>query len=197
MQNDSEIQEIKQILKESSQVRIKSGQCLIWLGCIGGLSAIALKVTPISQLPPYLVEICAAALSLIAIAVGIIIVNAQARLQQTKLFNFAGQKMFRNLLIPFLTSGIVCCFVYHSYGLDAALTGSLIFYGMFLLIMASYSVNELKTIAYAELIFGMAGLAFPKLSLLWWAGGFALTHLISGIVILYQNQERYAGNQSA
>lgn len=97
-----------------------------------------------------------------------------------------------NLLIPLVTGGgFALVLISHGIiGLVPAIT--LAFYGTALINASKYTLNDIRYLGMIEIVLSFVAAIFFEYSLLVWAVGFGLMHIIYGIV-LYMKYEKTTG----
>ena len=110
----------------------------------------------------------------------------KARLQNLPIWNKAAELTFFSLLIPLATGGIFCLFLfyYDLYLLIAPAT--LIFYGLALLNASKFTLHEIRYLGITEIVLGLIATAIPGYSLVFWALGFGILHIIYGAVMYFR-----------
>jgi len=128
----------------------------------------------------------AAIVLLLAIGFAIYFAVRKARLQNLPIWNKAAELTFMSLIIPLAAGGIFCMilFYYRLYLLIAPVT--LIFYGMALLNAGKYTLNEVRYLGITEIILGLIAATIPGYSLIFWALGFGILHIIYGSVMYFR-----------
>lgn len=91
-----------------------------------------------------------------------------------------------NLLIPLLAGGLFCIVLlsYRYYLLIAPCT--LIFYGLALINASKYTLHEVRYLGLCEIILGLLCSIFYYQTLLFWALGFGLLHILYGAIMYYR-----------
>ena len=101
----------------------------------------------------------------------------------------SSKQLLINLILP-LVSGAAFCLILLWHGVIALIPASmLIFYGLSLLNASKYTLAEIKWLAISEIILGLLCAIWVEASLIFWAIGFGILHIIYGIV-MYMKYER-------
>ena len=105
------------------------------------------------------------------------------------LWNAPARRAFINFSIPMAAGGIfaLTLLFYEHYGLIAPST--LIFYGLALINTGNFTLGDIRTLGIWQLSLGLVAAMLPAYSLLFWALGFGILHLVYGAV-LYWKYER-------
>ncbi|MFN8355543.1 MAG: hypothetical protein U0Y10_13890 [Spirosomataceae bacterium] len=125
----------------------------------------------------------------LALAGGIYFTTRQARKKNLKIWDSSSKRLLINLFIPLITGGLFCLLL-----LDSAPSmipsATLIFYGLALLNGSKYTLNDVRYLGICELVLGLICGYFEGsgLSLLFWALGFGVLHIVYGIV-MYRKYE--------
>jgi hypothetical protein len=128
--------------------------------------------------------IITAAITLAAsLATGFWLSYRKAKRLSQSIWNSTSQKMFVNLLIPLVASGLfVLMMLWYGYiGLVAP--ACLLFYGLALLNASQNLFTEIRYLAYCEIILGLIATAYMGYGLLFWALGFGVLHIIYGALM--------------
>jgi predicted lysophospholipase L1 biosynthesis ABC-type transport system permease subunit len=135
-----------------------------------------------------LVFLTVEALIVLFLALGLAIYFAmrKARIQNLPVWNKAAELTFVNLFIPLVAGGIFCMilFYYNLYLLIAPVT--LIFYGLALLNASKYTLHEIRWLGITETVLGLIACFTPGYSIIFWALGFGILHIIYGAVMYYR-----------
>ena len=93
------------------------------------------------------------------------------------------------LAVPLAAGGAFCgiLMMHGMYGLLAA--AMLVFYGLALLNAGNFTFGEIRYLGIIEILLGLTAGLRPALSLVLWAGGFGLLHIVYGI-LLYTKYEK-------
>ena len=76
-------------------------------------------------------------------------------------------------------------FLYHG-GIAYIGSLTLIFYGLALINASQFTYSDIKGLGLLECIIGLASLYFIGYSLLFWALGFGVAHIIYGIIMYWK-----------
>lgn len=123
---------------------------------------------------------------LLALSLAIYFAMRKARIQNLPVWNKAAELTFVNLFIPLVAGGIFCLilFYYKLYLLIAPVT--LIFYGLALINASKYTLHEIRWLGITEIILGLIACLTPYYSLVFWALGFGILHIVYGAVMYYR-----------
>ncbi len=112
-----------------------------------------------------------------------------AKKKKLPIWTPSSKQLLLNLLLP-LTSGAAFCLILLWHGWIALIPASmLIFYGLALLNASKYTLPEIKWLAICEVVLGLGCAIWVHASLLFWAFGFGILHIVYGIV-MYVKYER-------
>ena len=128
----------------------------------------------------------AAVVLLASLAFGIYFTTQKARKQSLPIWGNTSRRMLINLAIP-LAAGGLFCFALVAHGLIYLIPSvTLIFYGLALLNASKYTLNDIRYLGVLEICIGLVTAALPMYSLLFWALGFGLLHIIYGTAMYYK-----------
>lgn len=107
----------------------------------------------------------------------------KARKRNEKLFTKPALRMLWNLVVPLLIGGIFCLLLikHHYWSLVAPAT--LVFYGLALINGAKYTFDDIRNLGLAEAILGLLSTYFLTYTLLFWAVGFGVLHIVYGLLV--------------
>ena len=110
----------------------------------------------------------------------------QAKHSRERLWNATSRRLLYNMAVPFFAGGILILIMIAKglAGLIAPL--SLVFYGLALYNAIKYTFEEVRIMGVVQIILGLACAWFIQYSLLIWAIGFGVVHIIYGIYIHFK-----------
>jgi hypothetical protein len=194
--------EIRSLIERSSRFLSLSG----WAGIMAGIYALVgsyfafvflrFKPTEIRYstdgLPhDDLLSMVILALSILVLSIGTAVFLSWKRAQkrEERLWNATSRRLLETMAIPLVTGGIVIL-IFISKGLIGLMVpASLVFYGLSLYSAGHFTYRELKYLGITEVALGLAGTYYIGYSLIFWAVGFGVMHIIYGIYI-YLKHER-------
>lgn len=96
-------------------------------------------------------------------------------------FDRTAKRMLWNFFLPLIVGGILCLSLIYQqhYGLTSSIM--LIFYGIALINVSSYTYSNTRYLGYAELLLGLTDSFIEGHALLFWTIGFGIFHIIYGI----------------
>lgn len=98
----------------------------------------------------------------------------------------SAKKMVTSLFVVLATGGIFCMIlVFHGYFKMIAAV-MLIFYGLALLNASKYSKQDIKSLAFTQIILGLGAALFINYGLLIWTLGFGVVHIVYGILMYFK-----------
>ena len=196
-----DLQDIREMMNRSSRFISLSGMSGICAGLFSLVGAYWANKTIYSQ-QDYLGYNWANLTSenlilLLAIASGVIILSIisgiyfttqRAKSLNQKLWDHHTKRYVINLSIPLITGGILCLILLlKGYGgLVAPLT--LIFYGLALVNGSHFTLKETKTLGIIEILLGLLAVYFVGHSLIIWAVGFGVLHVLYGAFMHYNTK---------
>jgi hypothetical protein len=131
----------------------------------------------------------AACVSVSAIAAGVFFTIRQAKKKGQKVWDATSRRLLVNLAIPLAAGGAFClALLYHEVvGLIAPAT--LVFYGLALLNASKYTLEDVRTLAYAEVVLGVIASFYIQGGLFFWAMGFGVLHIVYGVVMYFKYEK--------
>ncbi len=94
--------------------------------------------------------------------------------------------MLVNMTVPLVAGGLLTL-VFLVKGLIMLMApATLIFYGMALYNASKFTYEDVKYLGFIQIALGLLGAYFTQYSLLFWAFGFGVMHIIYGIYVNYK-----------
>ena len=122
----------------------------------------------------------------LALALAIYFAMRKARLQHLPTWNKAAQLTLINLLLPLAAGAVFCVLLFH-YNLYLLIApATLIFYGLALINASGYTLREVRYLGITEVVLGLIAMATPGFSLVFWALGFGVLHILYGAVMYFR-----------
>lgn len=191
-----DITEIRSMMERSSKFLSLSG----WAGIMAGIYAliaayivyvffgfhpveIYYKDTEISN--PDLLQIIVLTIALLILSIGTAFFLSYKRAQKhaEKVWNATSRRLINAMSVPLVTGGILILIFINQglIGLIAPMT--LLFYGLALYSAGNYTYKEVKFLGVTEVALGLISSFYIEYSLLLWAIGFGLVHIVYGVYI--------------
>lgn len=191
-----DIREIKDIMSRSTRFISLSGWSGISAGIIG-LTGAYLAHTWIYSVPGHLSFETAqvppeTATRLLLLSLGTVILGLGAaiffttrrsRQRKEKIWDPTTRRLLVNFFIPLLTGGLVCLIFLEKGFIGVLPAFTLIFYGLGLVNASKYTIHEVRALGLIHIVLGLGALLWIKSSLVLWALGFGLLHILSGFLV--------------
>lgn len=118
--------------------------------------------------------------------------NRKAKRMGQKLFDHTAILVLINLCIPLLTGGIFCISLIYYDAIAFVAPVMLLFYGMALINVSKYTYDDIRYLGFCEIILGLINAFNIGHSLLYWALGFGVLHIVYGTVMWmkYEKKDR-------
>lgn len=196
-----DIAEIRSMMERSSKFLSLTG----WSGILAGLYAIAgayIAYTYLKFSPDDIMYTSVQAgsgsselLNVIGLAVGVLILAVGTAVylsykngvkRDEKVWNAASRRLLANLAIPLTAGGmlIVVFILKDLHGLLAPMT--LLFYGLALYNAGKFTFEEVKYLGLIQMGLGLFSSYFIEYSVLLWAFGFGVLHIVYGIYLHFK-----------
>jgi hypothetical protein len=196
-----DIAEIRTMMERSSKFLSLSG----WAGILAGIYALAgayiayklfnfnpdtiiYSPSDAASVSPGLLKVIllATGILLLAISTAVVLSNKQANKRGEKVWNATSRRLLVNMAVPLVTGGILILILISKglIGLIAPLT--LLFYGLALFNASKVTYAEVKFLGLIQMGLGLLSAYFVSYSLLFWALGFGLLHIIYGIYLHFK-----------
>ena len=197
----SDIREIRNLMEKSSRFISLSGLSGIFAGifAIAGAAA-AWWYLDIVQLNEnysysslqhaYFFLITDAAIVLtVALTSGVFFTVRQARKKGQSIWDKTSRRLLINIAIPLATGGFFCLVLLY-YGQPALIApATLLFYGLALLNGSKYTFDDIRYLAYIEILLGMLSCFYIGYGLLFWAVGFGVMHIVYGTLMYFKYEK--------
>lgn len=188
-----DIAEIRSMMERSSKFLSLSG----WSGIMAGVYAlsgayIAWKVFQFNPtymafglfepIPDFL-SVFLLSLIVLSLALGTAFLDSyrKARSKGERAWNAISKKLLVNLAVPLLAGGILILAVAAAGLIGLVIPLMLIFYGLALYNGGNFTYRAVKILGLVQLTLGLISCFFIEYSLLIWAFGFGVVHIIYGI----------------
>jgi len=203
------LSEIRNLMEKSSKILTLSGMSAIFVGIYACVAAVVayyilggewvvsggfVEFPRLNVNTPYrlqLMLIFAVLLIMLCLATVFLFSYRKAkRNNQRFVFDRTAQRLLLNFFIPMVTGGILCLsLIWHQhYGLTSSIM--LIFYGLALINVSSYTYSNTRYLGYAQLLLGLADSFVEGYALLFWTIGFGVFHIVYGI-FFYLKYDKY------
>ncbi len=189
-----DIAEIRSMMERSSKFLSLSG----WAGIMAGIYALAgasiaykifnfnpgeIVYSSTESLPSGLpmVILLAIVIFILAIGTAIFLSCKKASQKGEKVWNAASRRLIINMAVPLAAGGILILVLLSKglIGLIAPFT--LLFYGLALFNAGKFTYGDVKVLGVVQIILGLISCWFIEYSILFWAIGFGIVHIVYGI----------------
>ena len=190
-----DIAEMRSLMERSSKFLSLSGLAGIMAG-IYALSGAFIVYTVFEFNPTQatlssgLVEVILTAFIVLVLAIGtaIILSYRKAYKRHEKFWNPTARRVLINMGVPLVTGGLLIIILVSKGMIGLAAPFTLIFYGVALYNAGKFTYEEMKSLGLIQIALGLISAYFVEYSLLFWATGFGVVHIIYGIYIHYRHE---------
>jgi hypothetical protein len=200
-----DIAEIRSMMERSSRFLSLSG----WAGILAGIyalagayiaysvfgfqpDAVAYRAGGHGGLTLNLTNVILLALTvlLLSISTAIVLSARNANKKGEKVWNATSRRLLSSMAVPLVTGGILILVLMAKdlLGLVAPLT--LVFYGLALYSASKFTFYDVKYLGLIQVALGLISAYFIEWSLVFWALGFGVVHILYGIFIYYKYERR-------
>lgn len=191
----SDIAEIRSMMERSSKFLTLSG----WAGIMAGIYALSgvfigyyffnFYPDKISYSPPSgLTELIFLAVIILMLAIGtaVFLSYKKSNKNNEKIWNATLRRLIANMAVPLAAGGLLILILLSKglIGLIAPLM--LLFYGLSLFSTSSLTYDEVKFLGLIQIALGLLSLLFIEYSLIFWALGFGIVHIVYGIYMYFR-----------
>lgn len=195
--NNDDLKAIRSMMEQSSRFISLSG----WSGVFAGIVALAAAGAAYFVLHGAIdyelgqnrnilmanlaIKLLVIALVTVALAFsgGVFFTLHKSKRKGVPVWNLTTRRLLIHLFVPLAVGAIFCLifYIHHvSYLMGAA---TLVFYGLALLNASKYTLPDIAYLGYIEIVLGIIALLLPGYTLVFWALGFGVLHIIYGVVI--------------
>ncbi len=182
----NDLSEIRSMMEKSSKFLSLSGLSGISAGIVAlvGSFFVLLKFRQVKEfgvtesLPAFYISLAAVVL-ISALVLAIFFTTRNAKKKNLPVWTAATKYLLISLLIPLAAGGLFSLMLWYKGIPELIFSSTLLFYGLALLNASRYLMNEIRYLAFLEIILGLfAGITF---GLILWAIGFGALHIVYGI----------------
>lgn len=125
---------------------------------------------------------------IVALSVGAFFTLRKAKKQGQSIWDKSSQQLIISLLIPLVTGGLFCLLLLDHGMLGMVAPATLIFYGLSLVSASKYTLNDIRSLGFCQIILGLLNAKFMAVGngILFWTIGFGVLHIIYGIYMHYK-----------
>jgi hypothetical protein len=127
----------------------------------------------------------------LSLIISIFLTINQSKKKGVKIWDSTSKRLLINMLVPLVTGGLFCIILVKNapYLVDSA---TLIFYGLALVNASKYTVDNVRNLGYVQIILGIicGFIDNWQYSLVIWALGFGLCHIIYGANMYRQSDAK-------
>ncbi|WP_017730520.1 hypothetical protein [Nafulsella turpanensis] len=196
-----DLAEIRSMMERSSKFLSLSGWAGIMAGIYGLLGAyvayevfqfnpdqIIYSTVEADSLSSGFLKVMVLAMVVLILAVGtaIYLSSKKAEKRGEKAWNPTSRQLLSNMAVPLVAGGILILILFSKdlIGLIAPLT--LLFYGLALYNASKYTYEDVKYLGLIQIGLGLISTYFIEYSLLFWAVGFGVVHIVYGLYMHFR-----------
>lgn len=200
------LSEIRSIMDRSTRFISLSGLSGIFAGTFAILGALAVwgfgKFSCITNYNPlsYEMEQTGSSFPWITLTIAIMVLigavcsavfftSRYTRKKGLPLWDKTSKRFLTNLLIPLAVGGLFALILILKGYLELVAPVTLLFYGLALLNGSKYTLDEIRYLAYTQMILGLASACFIGWGLIFWTIGFGICHIVYGIKMYYKYEQ--------
>lgn len=190
-----DLRDIKRMMERSSRFISLSG----WSGISAGLCALAgawladkeISGRTYSQLElERRLLLIASAVFVSALALAFLFTYRRARINGLPMWDSTARRLLLNTMVPITVGGLfIMGMMYHDVTRFIS-PACLVFYGLALVHASKYTLGEVRYLGYAEITLGLLNLWILDKSLLIWAIGFGVLHIVYGVWMWLKYERR-------
>jgi hypothetical protein len=123
---------------------------------------------------------------ILAITTAVILSVNKGKKKGQKVWNSAARRMLVNMMVPLVAGGLLTLVFLVKGFIMLMAPVTLIFYGIALYNASKFTYEDVKYLGFIQIALGLLGAYFTEYSLLIWAFGFGVVHIIYGIYVNYK-----------
>lgn len=123
---------------------------------------------------------------LFAVGLAALFSRRMAKKKNLPLWTPTSKLLLINLFLPLATGGAFCLILLWHGSIGFIPSAMLLFYGMALLNASKFTLPEIRYLAITELVLGLACAVWVGHSLIFWALGFGIAHIVYGAVMYFK-----------
>ena len=132
------------------------------------------------------VAVIAGCVLVASLTVGYLFTSRKAKKKGLPIWDTTAKRLLINLMIPLATGGLFCWVLFlHGFFILIA-PATLIFYGLALVNASKYTLHDIRNLGICEIILGLIATLVWEYSLVIWAAGFGVLHIIYGTAMYYK-----------
>ena len=145
------------------------------------------RLQPHDQVVTYLIADAVAVL-LLAVGTGVLLTTRRARAQGATIWDASARRLLVNLLIPLVVGGLFSLILIVRGFVGIIAPSMLIFYGLALINASKYTLSDIRYLGFTEIGLGLLAAIVSGYSLLFWAIGFGVMHIVYGTLMYYTHE---------
>ena len=120
---------------------------------------------------------------LASVSTCVILSISKAKKKGQPIWGKTSRTLLFNMIIPLVTGGLLIFILLTRGYFGIVAPASLVFYGLALVNASNFTYSDIRYLGILEILLGLAAACLPGYSLLFWAIGFGLLHIIYGSVM--------------
>jgi hypothetical protein len=120
---------------------------------------------------------------ILSIGTALLLSSATARKRNESIWNPVAKRVAAHFGLPLITGGLLMLIFLSQDMTRLLIPSSLIFYGIALFSAGPFTFREIKTLGIIQIALGLFSAYAVEYSLLCWAAGFGIAHMIYGIYL--------------
>lgn len=123
---------------------------------------------------------------ILALTTAIVLSRQNAKKKGEKIWNATSRRLLANMSVPLFAGGILILVLISNGLLELIAPLTLLFYGLALYSAGNFTFNEVRILGLVQMALGLLSSWFVEYSLLLWAIGFGVVHIIYGIYMHFK-----------
>ncbi len=114
----------------------------------------------------------------------------RSKKQNVAIWGMSSKRLFWNMVIPLAAGGAFVLGMLYYDDWRYVAPACLVFYGLALINASKYTLSNIRYLGFAEIILGLINIFFIGQGLYFWAAGFGLLHIIYGVWMWFNYENK-------
>lgn len=180
-----DLTEIRQMMEKSSKFLSLSGLSGVTAGvtALAGYIYIQWQISSGAETSKLEMALIGSLVLLIAASLSAYFSFSLSKKKGIPVWGLASKNLLRQFLPSLITGGLFCVGLYYVDLFHVSASATLCFYGLGLISCGNNTFPETRQLGYIEIFLGLLALVFLDFSLIFWAVGFGVFHIVFGIIL--------------
>ena len=131
----------------------------------------------------YRLSVIAILVLVVSVLTGLLLSVRKAKKTGQQIWGPTSRALLFQMIVPLLTGGLLIGLFLSRGNVEMIASVCLIFYGLALISASSFTFTDIKYLGLCDVALGLIAAAYPGYSLLLWAIGFGVLHMVYGSIV--------------